>query len=30
VRFGDLLNTTRASGDNFFAVKLSYWFPVRR
>jgi hypothetical protein len=24
-----LLRTTRAGGDNFLAVKVSYWLPVR-
>lgn len=28
-RAGDLFRTTRASGDNFVAVKVSYWLPVR-
>jgi hypothetical protein len=28
-RTRDLLRTTRASGDNFLAVKVSYWLPVR-
>ena len=28
VRVGDLLNTTHAGGDNFFALKLSYWLPL--
>lgn len=28
VRAGDLLNTTRAGGDNYFALKLSYWLPL--
>ncbi|MBL0169494.1 MAG: carbohydrate binding family 9 domain-containing protein [Gemmatimonadaceae bacterium] len=27
-RFVDLRNTTRAGGDNYLAMKLSYWFPV--
>jgi len=27
VHLGDLLNTTGAAGDNYFALKLSYWFP---
>ncbi len=27
-RFFDLRNTMRAGGDNFLAMKLSYWFPV--
>lgn len=27
-RFFDLRNTTRAGGDNYLAMKLSYWFPV--
>jgi hypothetical protein len=26
--FGDLWNTVSAEGDNFFAVKISYWIPV--
>lgn len=25
----DLFRTTRANGDNFLAVKVSYWLPVR-
>jgi hypothetical protein len=29
-QFFDLRRTTRAAGDNFLAVKLSYWFPVKR
>jgi len=28
-RATDLFRTTRASGDNFLAVKVSYWLPVR-
>ena len=28
VGFGDLVNSFRAAGDNFFAVKVSYWIPV--
>lgn len=28
VRLGDLRNTTRARGDNFLSVKVSYWLPV--
>ena len=28
-RATDLLRTTRAGGDNFLAVKVSYWLPVR-
>ena len=28
-RAGDLFRTTRAGGDNFLAVKVSYWLPVR-
>ncbi|MEO6446905.1 MAG: DUF5916 domain-containing protein [Gemmatimonadaceae bacterium] len=28
VRLGDLFETTRAAGDNFVSVKLSYWIPV--
>lgn len=28
VRVGDLLSTTRADGDNYLAIKISYWFPV--
>ena len=27
-RFGDLWDTVSAQGDNFFAVKVSYWIPV--
>ena len=27
-RFGDLWDTISAEGDNFFAIKLSYWIPV--
>lgn len=27
-RFGNLWDTVTAEGDNFFAVKLSYWIPV--
>jgi len=30
VTLGDLLHTTRAAGDNFFAIKATYWFPVKR
>ena len=29
-QFFDLTRTTRAAGDNFLALKLSYWFPVTR
>jgi len=29
VGFGDLMNSFRARGDNFFAVKVSYWIPVK-
>ncbi|MES2521678.1 MAG: DUF5916 domain-containing protein [Gemmatimonadota bacterium] len=29
VRLRELLNTTRAVGDNFLSVKVSYWLPVR-
>jgi hypothetical protein len=29
VQPSDLFSTTRAGGDNFFALKLSYWFPVK-
>lgn len=29
VRVGDLFSTTRAGGDNYFALKLSYWLPVK-
>lgn len=28
VHLGDLLNTTGAAGDNYFALKLSYWLPI--
>ena len=28
-RVGDLWNTLSADGDNYFAVKVSYWLPVR-
>ncbi len=28
-RASDLFRTTRASGDNFLAIKVSYWLPVR-
>jgi len=28
VGFGDLVNSFRAQGDNFLAVKVSYWIPV--
>jgi len=28
VQLRDLLNTTRAGGDNFLSVKISYWLPV--
>ncbi len=28
VRVGDLWSTTRADGDNYLAVKVSYWFPI--
>ncbi len=28
--FIDLRRTTRAGGDNYLALKLSYWFPVKR
>ncbi len=28
VRLGDLRSTTRARGDNFLSVKVSYWLPV--
>ncbi|MDP9177797.1 MAG: carbohydrate binding family 9 domain-containing protein, partial [Gemmatimonadota bacterium] len=29
VRPGDLFDSFNASGDNFFALKISYWLPVR-
>jgi len=29
VGFRDLVNSFRATGDNFLAVKVSYWIPVR-
>ncbi len=29
VRFNELWQTTRAAGDNFLSVKVSYWLPVR-
>ena len=29
VRFGELWRTTRAAGDNFLSVKVSYWLPVK-
>jgi hypothetical protein len=28
-RASDLFRTTRANGDNYLAVKVSYWLPVR-
>ncbi|MGQ0649963.1 MAG: DUF5916 domain-containing protein [Gemmatimonadaceae bacterium] len=28
VRFAHLLQTTRAAGDNFLSLKVSYWLPV--
>ena len=28
VRFSELLRTTRAAGDNFLSLKVSYWLPV--
>jgi len=28
VGFGDLYDSFRAKGDNFFALKVSYWIPV--
>ena len=28
VRPGDLFDSTRATGDNFFVIKVSYWFGV--
>jgi hypothetical protein len=28
VGFGDLFDAFGARGDNFFAVKVSYWIPV--
>ncbi len=28
VRVGDLLRTTHANGDNFLALKISYWLPL--
>jgi hypothetical protein len=28
VRMSDLLSTTRAGGDNFVSLKISYWFPL--
>ena len=28
VSFGDLWSTTRADGDNYLALKISYWFPI--
>ncbi len=28
VRPGDLVNALTAAGDNFVALKLSYWLPV--
>jgi hypothetical protein len=28
VGFGDLWNSLRATGDNFLAIKVSYWIPV--
>ncbi|MGQ0764389.1 MAG: DUF5916 domain-containing protein [Gemmatimonadota bacterium] len=30
VRFGDLFETTRAAGDNFLSLKVTYWFAVGR
>lgn len=27
-QFDDLFRTTRAGGDNFFALKVSYWLPI--
>jgi hypothetical protein len=29
VRFRELLRTTRAAGDNFVSLKVTYWLPVR-
>lgn len=29
VRFNELWQTTRAAGDNFLSLKVSYWLPVR-
>ena len=29
-RAGDLFNTTHAAGDNYLALKLSYWPPSKR
>ncbi len=29
VRPGDLFNAFNSKGDSFFAIKLSYWLPVR-
>jgi hypothetical protein len=29
VRPGDLWDALDTSGDSFFAVKISYWLPVR-
>ena len=28
VRFNELLRTTRAAGDNFLSLKVTYWLPV--
>jgi len=28
VRMSDLLSTTRAGGDNFVSLKISYWLPL--
>jgi hypothetical protein len=30
VNFGDLWSTARADGDNYLALKISYWFPISR
>ncbi len=28
IRLGDLFQTTRAAGDNFLSLKMTYWLPV--
>jgi hypothetical protein len=29
IRAGDVFDGLRAPGDNFFALKMNYWLPVR-
>jgi hypothetical protein len=29
VRPGDIFDAVRAAGDNFLALKVSYWIPLR-